>query len=77
MKYTEDIESTLQDIAESIELNEARLEKIQSSYNGILSILKKDEQFFSKYEDRIKMELYYSVKMSFWLDIRILFHTFV
>ncbi len=29
------------------------------------------------YEERMKMELYYSVKYSFWLDIRIVFHTFI
>ncbi len=29
-----------------------------------------------EYEDRIKMELYYVVKRSMWLDIRIIFHTF-
>jgi len=29
------------------------------------------------YEDRIKMELYYSCKFSLWLDLRILFHTFI
>lgn len=28
------------------------------------------------YDERIKMELYYVVKRSFWLDIRIIFHTF-
>ncbi len=29
------------------------------------------------YEDRIKMELYYSCKFSLWLDLRIMFHTFI
>ena len=29
------------------------------------------------YEDRIKMELYYSVKRSFWLDIKIFFMTII
>jgi len=29
------------------------------------------------YDDRIKLELYYSVKRSLWLDIRILYHTFI
>ena len=29
------------------------------------------------YEERMKMELYYSVKYSFWLDIRIVYHTFI
>ena len=28
------------------------------------------------YEERIKMELYYVVKRSLWMDIRIIFHTF-
>ena len=31
----------------------------------------------TSYDDRIKMELYYSVKFSFWLDIRIVWHTFI
>ena len=31
----------------------------------------------TKYEDRIKFELYYNVKRSLWLDIRIIYHTFV
>ena len=31
----------------------------------------------TSYDDRIKMELYYSVKYSFWLDIRIMYHTFI
>lgn len=31
----------------------------------------------TSYDDRIKMELYYSVKFSFWLDIRIIWHTFI
>ncbi len=30
-----------------------------------------------RYEDRIKFELYYNVKRSFWLDIRIIYHTIV
>lgn len=29
------------------------------------------------YEDRVKMELYYSVKRGFWMDIRILWHTVI
>lgn len=29
------------------------------------------------YEERIKMELYYSVKRGFWMDIRILYHTVI
>lgn len=29
----------------------------------------------TSYEDRVKMELYYSVKRGFWMDTRILFHT--
>ncbi len=29
------------------------------------------------YEDRIKFELYYNVKRSFWLDIRIIYHTII
>lgn len=31
----------------------------------------------TSYEDRIKMELYYSYKRSLWLDIRILWHTVI
>lgn len=31
----------------------------------------------TSYEDRMKMELYYCVKRSLWLDIRILFHTVI
>ena len=29
------------------------------------------------YDKRIKMELYYCVKRSFWLDVRIIWHTFI
>ena len=29
------------------------------------------------YEDRVKMELYYSIKRGFWMDIRILWHTVI
>ncbi len=31
----------------------------------------------TSYEDRIKMELYYNVKRSVWLDIRIIYHTII
>lgn len=31
----------------------------------------------TSYDDRMKMELYYSVNYSLWLDIRIFFHTFI
>ncbi|MCR5349842.1 MAG: sugar transferase [Acholeplasmatales bacterium] len=30
-----------------------------------------------EYEDRIKMELYYCVKRGLWMDIRIMYHTFI
>lgn len=31
----------------------------------------------TSYEDRMKMELYYSAKRGFWMDARILFHTVI
>lgn len=30
-----------------------------------------------EYEDRIKMELYYCIKRGLWMDIRIIYHTFI
>lgn len=55
MRYTENIDKTLSDIAESIELNDSRLEQMKSSYNAILDLLKKDTEFFAQFEDVIEI----------------------
>ena len=55
MGFTTNIDETLKDIAESITLNDSRIQKFKSSYNAILDLLKKDEKFFAKYENAINI----------------------
>lgn len=52
MRFVDNIDNALRDIAESIELSDTRLEKMKSSYNAILDLLKHDD-FFSKFEKLI------------------------
>lgn len=55
MSFTTNIDETLKDIAESITLNDSRIQKFKSSYNAVLDLLKKDEEFFAKYEKLINI----------------------
>lgn len=55
MGFTTSIDEALKDIAESITLNDSRIQKFKSSYNAVLDLLKKDEEFFAKYENAINI----------------------
>lgn len=55
MGFTTNIDETLKDIAESITLNDSRIQKFKSSYNAVLELLKKDKVFFAKYENAINI----------------------
>lgn len=55
MSFTTNIDETLKDIAESITLNDSRIQKFKFSYNAVLDLLKKDEEFFAKYENAINI----------------------
>lgn len=55
MGFTTNIDEALKDIAESITLNDSRIQKFKSSYNAVLDLLKKDEEFFAKYEKLINI----------------------
>lgn len=55
MSFTTNIDETLKDIAESITLNDSRIQKFKFSYNAVLDLLKKDEEFFAKYEKLINI----------------------
>ncbi|MEE3411486.1 MAG: nucleotidyltransferase [Treponema sp.] len=54
MAFDTNYEETLQNIAESIELPDSNLKRLQDSYNAILNLLKYDP-FFSAYEDKIEI----------------------
>lgn len=55
MSFTTNIDEALKDIAESITLNDSRIQKFKSSYNAILDLLKNDKAFFAQYENKISI----------------------
>ncbi|MBR5964569.1 MAG: nucleotidyltransferase [Treponema sp.] len=55
MEFLENPEIALENIVESIRLDEARLERMKSSYSAITSLLANDKDFFAQFGDKIEV----------------------